>query len=98
MVIVGLKVSGSAADYTSNMKWLVNLLVLDLVHEVLNSGIKITRVLFAVGLKGQLGLDKGQVGDSIEEMPDASTRVMGGIINFLCQGQHRLVCLLVAST
>ncbi len=30
-------------------------------------------------------------------MPDASTRVKGSIFIFLCQGQHRLVCLLVVT-
>ncbi len=53
------------------MKGLVKLLVQDLVHEVLDSGIKIARVLLMVGLEGQLGLCKGRVRDAIQEMADA---------------------------
>ncbi len=96
MVITGLKAADSVTAHACNMKGLVKLLVQDLVHEVLDSGIKIARVLLMVGLEGQLGLGKGRVGNSINEMMDESTRVIGSVISFLHQDQHRLVCLLVA--
>ncbi len=49
-----------------------------------------------VCLKGQLDLCKGRVCDTIQEMMDPSAGVVGGIVGLLCQGQHRLICSLVA--
>ncbi len=90
MVIAGLKATGSTTAHASNSKRLVDLLMQDLVYEVLNSGVKIAPVLLTV-----LGLGKGVVRDSIKEMLDACSGIIGGIVGFLCQGQHRLICLLV---
>ncbi len=63
----------------------------DLVHQVLNIGIKITRVLLVIGVKQQLGPCKGRVRDTIQEMADLSAGVVGGIVSFLCQSQHQLI-------
>ncbi len=78
---------------------LVYLVVLDLIHEVLNSGIKIARVHLVVSLKGQLGLCERRVHDTIQTVTGTGTGVLGNIICIiclLCQGQHRLIRSLVA--
>ncbi len=50
-VIMGLELPRSTAINTGKIKLLIDLLMGYLIHEVLNSGIKITRVFIAVGLK-----------------------------------------------
>ncbi len=81
LVITDSDMARGATANTSNMKLLVDLMVLALVYQVLNSGIKIARILLVVHVKGQLGLCKGRVHDTIQEMADASAGVIGGIIS-----------------
>ncbi len=93
-VIMGFDVPDSAAVNTSNVKLLVDLLMSHLIHQILDSGIKIARVLIMVGLKGQLGLGQQGVHDTFQEMADVDTGIVGNIFHLLYQGQHRLiVCL-----
>ncbi len=84
MVIIGPEAARGATANASNIELLVDLVVCDLVHQVLNGGNRIVRVLLAVGLKQQLGLCKGRVHDAIKKMTDASAGVVGSIIGFLC--------------
>ncbi len=71
LVITGSEAARGTTAHTSNNELLVDLVMRDLVHQVLNHGIKIARVLLMVGLEGQLGLCKGRVRDVIQEMADA---------------------------
>ncbi len=50
--ILGLEAARGTTVNTGNMELLVDLLVSDLVHQVLNGGIKIARVLATVSLEG----------------------------------------------
>ncbi len=86
---------GTAAN-TSNNELLVDMVVLNLIHEVLNGGIEIARVCLVVSLKGQLSLCKGRISDTIEKMVDTSSGVIGSIMGLLYQGQHGLIGSLVA--
>ncbi len=50
-ITTGLEVTRGITANTSNAKLLVDLVVQDLVHQVLNGGIKVVRVLLTVGIK-----------------------------------------------
>ncbi len=78
---MGTKPARGTTAKTSNIEQLVDLLMLNLIHEALNSGIKIARVRLAVSLEGQLGLCKGRVHDAVQEMADASAGVTGNMIS-----------------
>ncbi len=56
MIITSVETTRGTTANTSDIELLVYLVVLNLVHQVLNGGIKIARVLITVRLKRQLGL------------------------------------------
>ncbi len=95
-LIFGLEAARGTSINTSNIELLVDLLVGDLIHEVLNSGIEIARELLTVSLEGNLGLRERRVNDSMKKMPDPGTGVICNIISLLREGQHALICVLVA--
>ncbi len=90
MIIAGLEAARGTTANGSNLELLVDLMVQDLIHQILNGGIKISRVLLMVGIKQQLGLCEGRICDAIQEMIDPSTGVIGSMIGLLCQGQHQV--------
>ncbi len=74
MIITSVETTRGTTANTSDIELLVYLVVLNLVHQVLNGGIKIARVHLMVSLEGYLGLCKGRVCDSGQEM---QTQVLG---------------------
>ncbi len=96
LIIAGLEATGGPTANASNIELPVDLVVLDLVHKVINCGVKIARVLVMVSLEGKLGLWEGGVCDAIQKMVDTSAGVIGSIIGLLCQCQHGLIRSLVA--
>ncbi len=66
-VVMSLKTTRDTTSTTCNIELLVDLVVGNLVHQVLKGGIKISKVLSAVGLDRQLGLGKGGVYNNIQE-------------------------------
>ncbi len=57
---MSLEKSWSTTTNANNIELLVNLVVRKFIHKVLNSGIKIARVLCAVSLDRQYSLSKGR--------------------------------------